>query len=115
MIKNTMRYPTTEEAERLILLAEECSEVVQMVSKIIRFGWDDVYNDLPPNRRRLMLEVVDVEAIISLMCIAGDFGEDLKDSDDFITNKFDRLLHFTRNQKKVIESILARTSDGNDS
>ena len=59
------------EAERLALLAEECAEVVQVVSKILRHGYEK-YNPCHHFRRanRLLLEdeLGDVMYAIRIMC-----------------------------------------------
>ena len=39
---------TPAEAERLAMLAEECGEVIQMVGKILRHGYDS-YHPADPN------------------------------------------------------------------
>lgn len=61
---------TKSELERLAILAEECAEVVQIVNKIIRHGYN-CYNPFDEkrttNRELLEKEIGDVEFIISLM------------------------------------------------
>jgi len=56
--------------ELLVILAEECAEVAQMVAKCQRFGMDDVYpNDRTglTNRMRLEREIGDLMAIIHIL------------------------------------------------
>ena len=81
---------TPDEAERLAFLAEECSEVIQMVSKILRHGWDSV-NPLKPeegsNRARLERELGDLAVAITLMSENRDISQDL------IMNNWDRKIH----------------------
>lgn len=64
------------EAERLALLAEECAEVVTMVGKTLRHGYESV-NPLKledgTNRDRLIQEIGDVISVIRLMAVKGDF------------------------------------------
>jgi NTP pyrophosphatase (non-canonical NTP hydrolase) len=62
-----------EEVERLTLLIEECSEVAQAVTKIIRYGYQvshpsGEYN----NRDQLERELGDVMGIIRLLTENGD-------------------------------------------
>jgi NTP pyrophosphatase (non-canonical NTP hydrolase) len=54
------------ELEALIILSEECAEVVQAVSKIFRFGIDDMNNSLT-NRTKLENEIGDVLALVDIM------------------------------------------------
>jgi NTP pyrophosphatase (non-canonical NTP hydrolase) len=49
--------------ERLAILAEECAETIQMVNKILRFGWESVHpflEDQKTNRERLSEELRDI-------------------------------------------------------
>jgi NTP pyrophosphatase (non-canonical NTP hydrolase) len=52
--------------EIMLIAQEECAEVVQAISKIFRFGPDDVYNDFT-NKQRLEEEVGDLLCMIDLM------------------------------------------------
>lgn len=55
------------ELQHLIVLSEECGEVVQAVAKIIRFGADDKNPSDPEgltNREKLELEVGDVASAV---------------------------------------------------
>lgn len=65
------------EAERLAILAEECGEVVQIVGKILRHGYDNHHPDDPPaktNRAALERELSDVYAIIDWMAEVEDIS-----------------------------------------
>jgi|ERR1035437_3038508 NTP pyrophosphatase (non-canonical NTP hydrolase) len=65
------------EAERLAILAEECGEVVQIVGKILRHGYES-YSPLDPhekpNRRLLEKELGDVLWIIVRMDESADIN-----------------------------------------
>ena len=55
MSTNHFNKLTEAEQERLVILAEECSEVIQIVCKILRHGYDsdDDGKLLEPNRKSL--------------------------------------------------------------
>lgn len=56
------------EAERLALLAEECGEVIQVIGKILRHGYESRHPDGgPTNRQLLEKELGDVFAACDLM------------------------------------------------
>ncbi len=59
--------------ETMIILAEECAEVIQAVSKIIRFGLDvhRLNAPLQSNRAHLEEEVGDMLAMIELLVNSG--------------------------------------------
>lgn len=78
----------TKEEEILNLVQEECAEVIQIISKIRRFGWGDETYD---NRVRLFEETCDLLAAVNLM-----FDKDVlpKNDDDIkerIEMKYDKL------------------------
>ena len=64
--------------EQLLLLhlAEECNEVAQRVSKILRFGIDEVQKGhTENNRRRLEMEITDWVAVHEMLMDAGVVSE----------------------------------------
>jgi len=65
------------EAERLALLAEECAEVIQVVGKILRHGYESYHpsNGGMPNRSLLEKELGDVGAIVAMMAADHDVCE----------------------------------------
>jgi NTP pyrophosphatase (non-canonical NTP hydrolase) len=64
---------TPAEAERLALLAEECAEVVQAVTKILRHGYDSVHPvSEEGNRETLERELGDLDGALNLMLDAKD-------------------------------------------
>ena len=65
---------TPAEAERLAMLAEECGEVIQVVGKILRHGYDSYHPDDPitTNRQLLQSELLEVVAVIYAMGRLGD-------------------------------------------
>jgi NTP pyrophosphatase (non-canonical NTP hydrolase) len=72
---NNVNGLTAAEAERLTMLAEECAEVIQAVSKILRHGYESRNPDLensPTNREHLDKEVLDFYSVQMMMLNAGD-------------------------------------------
>ena len=66
----------SDEAKNLEILAEECAEVIQIKSKITRFGMYD-FNPTKNvlNRDQLVQELGDVMAIIEILAFNGLFQE----------------------------------------
>lgn len=64
------------EAERLVLLSEECAEVIQIIGKIQRHGYESHHPDTPhiTNRMLLASEVGHVKAATYLMVESGDIS-----------------------------------------
>ncbi len=59
---------TPAQAERLAMLAEECGEVVQVIGKILRHGYDSRHpNGGPTNKELLAAELRDVDAVVRAM------------------------------------------------
>lgn len=56
---------TPAEAERLAMLAEECAEVIQIVGKILRHGYESHHPETPnvTNRDLLGKELIDLAAV----------------------------------------------------
>lgn len=65
---------TPAEAERLAMLAEECAEVIQIIGKILRHGYESHHPADPMiyNRNLLEDEVGDLHAVLEMMRAAGD-------------------------------------------
>lgn len=71
---------TAAEHERLAILSEECGEVVHIIGKILRHGYEDYNPEIiggTTNRRNLEKELGDLANIISMMVDAGDINEEL--------------------------------------
>lgn len=62
------------EAERLAMLIEECGEVIQAASKVLRHGYDNHHPERPTatNRAELQSELVDLIAVHEAMYEVGD-------------------------------------------
>ena len=55
-----------KQQEILIIAQEECAEIIQVISKIFRFGLDEAYTN-QTNRERLQEELGDLLCMIDLM------------------------------------------------
>jgi hypothetical protein len=88
---------TPAEAERLAMLAEECAEVIQIVGKILRHGYDSYHPKDPSmdNRDLLAKELADLDAVNREMHRA-----ELKDYDasDAFGTIWKKKLRFTHHQ-----------------
>lgn len=62
---------TDKEHEIMIIAAEECAEVIQAISKCIRFGLEDEYAGVVTNVKRLAEEVGDLLCMVDLMVEYG--------------------------------------------
>lgn len=64
---------TPAQAERLYVLAEECGELVQVVMKTLRHGYESTHPDGgPTNRQRIEQEAGDVRHAIQMLTDAAD-------------------------------------------
>ncbi len=86
------------EAERLAMLAEEASEVVQGVCKILRHGYASYHPDNPQldNRALLMNELADLNAVQLLM----EGSRDVFRTGDEIERTMARKLTYTHHQDR---------------
>lgn len=69
---------TPAELERLALLAEECGEVIQVIGKIQRHGYESSHSDYDNISNRLLLqkELGHVKAVEEMMLWTGDIVYD---------------------------------------
>lgn len=73
----------TREEHLLIILAEECSEVIKEVAKAFRFGLDDKEpGQDKTNRQRIAIEFNDLSAVVK-MCIDSK----ILNEEEFIVDK----------------------------
>lgn len=61
------------ESERLALLIEECGEVIQAATKVLRHGWNGRYDNDETNQEALEREIGDVQAVLHVMEESLDF------------------------------------------
>lgn len=88
---------TPAQAERLAMLAEECGEVIQIVGKILRHGYDSHHpvNPRVSNRDLLAKELRDVNAV--LMAMGRDELREYSVQD--VIGVWERKLQYTHHQE----------------
>lgn len=90
-----MNQLTKQQEEILRILQEECGEVVQMVSKVCRFGIDGQHlKDGSTNRERLAEELGDLACMLQLAVTSGIITED--DLLDAAFNKEEKLKKWSK-------------------
>ena len=100
------KQTTPAETERLIMLVEECGEVIQAASKVLRHGYECYHPDNAPdnkgrgapqdNRDDLEAEICDVLAAVQMLKLAGDIDEILLTS---VNTSITRKLRFAYHQE----------------
>lgn len=90
---------TPAQAERLAMLAEECGEVIQIVGKILRHGYDSYHpvNPRVSNRDLLAKELRDVNAVLMAMGRDELHGYSVQD----VIGVWERKLQYTHHQDAV--------------
>ena len=61
--------------EVMLIAQEECAEVIQAISKVFRFGIDEMYNGRT-NKQRLEEETGDLVCMIEMMMQRGIIDQD---------------------------------------
>lgn len=90
---------TPAEAERLAMLAEEAGEIVQIVGKILRHGYESYHPDSPngpSNRQMLENEIADFEAVFQMM----DDAKDVSVEGTAVLQSMKQKRRFTHHQDK---------------
>lgn len=92
---------TAAQAERLEMLAEEASEVVQICMKILRHGYGSYHPDNPhvDNKTLLHKEVYDFSAVWGLMVAGGEASDDI--TKDLIERVIKKKLLYTHHQQEL--------------
>lgn len=75
--------------EALIILQEECAEVIQAVSKCYRFGLDNAHKSGATQRANLEMEVGDMLALVDILVEQGLIN--LDNLNTAKTNKVEKL------------------------
>jgi NTP pyrophosphatase (non-canonical NTP hydrolase) len=86
--------------EAMLILQEECSEVIQATSKCFRFGLDGLYQD-QSNRDRLEQELGDVLAMIDILVSQGIVSADALQSAKL--RKFEKLQRWSTIPSEYME------------
>lgn len=92
---------TSAQAERLAMLAEECAEVIQVIGKIQRHGYNSYHPDDNANTNRDLLqgEFGDVLAVMEMMLRANDILADpWQEEQAKIQGKIEKKLRYTHHQ-----------------
>ncbi len=80
----------SKQEEILNITQEECAELIQIISKVRRFGIDEYHiKDRVPNRERLAEEIGDVLCMIQLIAESGLV--DIQDVEDARLKKIEKL------------------------
>lgn len=97
-----MSHPslTDAESERLEMLIEECSEIIQSSTKILRHGYESYHPKEPTtnNRQQLQDEVCEAIAILKKMNDSGDVDFSIIQNEDHIYNVWLGKLRWTHHQ-----------------
>jgi NTP pyrophosphatase (non-canonical NTP hydrolase) len=75
--------------EALIILQEECAEVIQAVSKCYRFGLDNAHKSGATQRANLEMEVGDMLALVDILIEQGVINQSNLDTAKL--NKIEKL------------------------
>lgn len=89
---------TPAEDERLAMLAEEAGEIIQVIGKIMRHGYNGYHPDNPDitNRSLLTKEVEDFVGVVTMM--DGDFDPTIGDDIDTV---IERKLRYSHHQQPI--------------
>lgn len=83
----------------LVLAGEECAELQQCFSKIMRFGIDDLYNG-STNKQRLITELIDFGVVLDLLIDELGIENEINDSESF-KNKLEKIRKYLEYSKSV--------------
>lgn len=89
----------------LTQIGEECAEVIQEVSKSLRFGLDDYYKDEPKNIVSLYTEAAEVIAVLEMFmqeCPIPD-GVDMDEIADRKKLKVEKYLEYSKERGILTE------------
>jgi len=91
------------ELERLAMLAEEAGEIVQMVGKTLRHGYESFHPDNPgiTNRGLLENEIADLHAVQLIMEEKGDIENLSPQASDAVGHAMEKKAKYTHHQQTV--------------
>ncbi len=95
---NNFNKLTPAETERLTLLVEEASEVIQVVGKIFRHGFESYHPDtFETNRKALERELGDLKFAVDFLCKNRDIDMNyIEIYCDIKKHKVNKYLHHNR-------------------
>ena len=89
---------TAAEAERLAMLAEEAGEIVQIVGKILRHGYESCHPDGGPNNgEELSRELTDFLSVMRAMVAEDEVSEGVL-MPTLLTKAWNRKLRYAHHQ-----------------
>lgn len=73
-MSNPYNQLTNGQTERLVVLMEECGEVIQAASKVLRHGYENHHPDFlhSTNKKELAKEINDVRLSVNRLCSFQD-------------------------------------------
>jgi NTP pyrophosphatase (non-canonical NTP hydrolase) len=93
--------------ERLYMLIEECGEVIQAATKVLRHGWystDPHGNPDWQNIDQLRREITDLRAVIHMLTIEGELVPEEVERDK-VLQRLVKKLSYTHKQANIKETL----------
>lgn len=102
---NVLDPANEEQTERLVLLVEECAEVIQAATKVLRFGFSERYPDMRDNctnKEALEYEIGNLMANAALV-----INNDLDKNNVLIgfRSKVEKLPQYTNQSPEALASL----------
>lgn len=97
---------TPAEAERLFLIMEECGEIVQVIGKILRHGYEEHHPDNQEESNRMLLEkeLGDLSAVVEMAIKAKDLNPETSTQCEIAkTQRIGKYLHHQNKEPKLFE------------
>lgn len=98
---NNFNQLTLAQSERLAMLAEECGEVIQVIGKVLRHGYESYHPDdgqRETNRDSLIEEIHDVFAVLWMMNRQEDLV--LPEVNVWLQGRVERKLRYSHHQEE---------------
>ena len=88
--------------EVLDILQEECAELIMIISKIKRFGWDVFHPKTGiVNRQQFLTEMLDVTAMMEMVQRSGAVDISIVDIERHILDKYNNIMRFRNTQVEL--------------
>src|SRR3990167_10125251 len=92
----------TEEQYLFTQLGEECAEVQQRISKLLRFGRDEIQEEYTEsNIQRLQYEIYDMLAVLDLLETRKHLTPKRQERVDHIGRKIDKILRYMAYSQEI--------------